>query len=127
MASAADKGPSAKKPRKALKESLEKGKEKRAVNKEPQQAQSIPEGKACLDFFPEGGPNKHGWPKLHDRQCKVPQKMCLKHQVKRARTTGCTLAHVPKSRLSKRHETEITAPFKSEDAGCWKTRRIHLS
>ena len=93
-----------------MKESLDKVKEKRAVNKGPQLAwSSILEGKAHLDFFPDGGANQQGWPKTHDSRHEVPQKMC---QVKGACTTGCNLAHVSKSRLWNEHETEISARFK---------------
>jgi hypothetical protein len=98
-----DKGSSADgKKRKAPEEPGEKTKQRlrKALNKEPQQAWSIPEGKSYLDFFGDDSPNHYGWPKLVDQRAEGPRTMCAKFQVKGQYKTGCKLAHVVRSKLS---------------------------
>jgi len=89
-----------------------KPKAKRVTNAEPQQAWSVPEGKKYNDFFAEGGSNEYGWPKLVDARFEVPRKMCIQFQVKGACTEECTLAHVTRSKMSNKQETEVSARFK---------------
>ena len=83
-----------------------------AKNKEPQQAWSIPEGKAYIDFFATGGDSDVGWPKLTDTRYDSDRRMCVRYQVKGSCTPRCTLAHVPRSKMSEKDNATITARFK---------------
>jgi hypothetical protein len=104
------------KKRKAPEDSEEKARKtasKKVVNKEPQHAWSIPEGKTYQDFFSENSPHKMGWPKLVDPRAEGPRQMCVSFQVKGHCTKKCTRAHVSRSKLSSKQETDITSRFKS--------------
>jgi hypothetical protein len=109
----AGEGSPAKKKRKtATKDSTTKLKDL-APNPEPQQAWSIPEGKAFNDFFTIGGINEKGWPRLADPRFDSDRSMCLRFQVKGECTTACTLAHTPRNKMSNKQETDIAARFKA--------------
>jgi hypothetical protein len=80
------------------------------TNPEPQQDWSIPEGKTFLEFFGKKSTVEQGaWPRLADPRFDEPKSMCIRYQVKGKCTNRCTLAHLPKSKMSAKIETAITA------------------
>jgi hypothetical protein len=83
------------------------------TNPEPQQDWSVPEGKTFLEFFGKKSTIDQGaWPRLVDPRFDEPKSMCVRYQVKGKCTHRCTLAHVPKSKMSAKIETAITAKFR---------------
>ena len=105
-----DEGPAAKKRKRAAKKATDD--ESPVTNKEPQQAWSIPEGKAFADCFAGAQGNDSGWPKLTDVRFDTKRNMCPRFQVKGACTKDCTLAHTVKSKMSASQEAEISTRFK---------------
>ena len=102
-------------PTKKKKSSADKAKKKQATasNPEPQQAWSIPQGKKYLDFFAMGSPHETGWPKVQDTRFERPRSLCIRFQVKGACTEGCSLAHITKSQMSNKQETDVAAKFRA--------------
>ena len=102
-------------PTKKKKSSADKAKKKQATasNSEPQQAWSIPQGKKYLDFFAMGSPHETGWPKVQDTRFERPRSLCIRFQVKGACTEGCSLAHITKSQMSNKQETDVAAKFRA--------------
>ena len=88
-------------------------------NAEPQQAWLVPYGKRYLDFFAMGSVNKTGWPKVNDPRFDKPRSMCIQFQVKGTRTEGCSLAHITKSKMSNKQETDVTAKFRAVYGKWW--------
>jgi hypothetical protein len=82
------------------------------TNSEPQQAWSIPEGKAYKDHCQQGGANELGWPKLKDARFESDRSMCMRFQVKGECTKRCTLAHITKSKMTAKQDADGTARFK---------------
>ena len=107
----AEGGPTPKKRKKGPKE---KPQGSQVKNKEPQQAWSIPEGKEYQAYFPNSGEgiNQSGWPKMTDKRHDADKRMCIRFQVKGKCTAQCSLAHIVKSDMTDKQETEVTARFK---------------
>jgi hypothetical protein len=82
------------------------------VNKEPQADWEIPSGKTYTDFFSPGSPSSVGWPKQNDPRHDTRRTMCVKFQCKGKCTTTCPMAHVVRSVMSNKDDTEISARFK---------------
>jgi hypothetical protein len=88
----------------------------KVTNKEPQQAWSIPEGKAYDEYFSikdGGGVNDQNWPKMADERHDYDRRMCIRFQVKGECTSSCTLAHTLKSKMSSKQRTAVNEKFKT--------------
>ena len=90
-----------------------KKKQSAVSNPEPQQAWSIPSGKRYLDFFAMGSIHETGWPKVQDTRFERPRSLCIRYQVKGTCTEGCSLAHLTKSQMTNKQETDVTAKFRA--------------
>jgi hypothetical protein len=82
------------------------------INPERQQEWEIPAGKLYTDFFPKGAPSQTGWPKQIDPRYDTPRGMCLRFQVKGKCTAKCSMAHVVRSAMTAKDETEVAARIK---------------
>ena len=60
-----------------------------------------------------GSPHETGWPKVQDTRFERPRSLCIRFQVKGACTEGCSLAHITKSQMSNKQETDVAAKFRA--------------
>jgi hypothetical protein len=113
-ATADNDDPSPSKKRRLAKKAKREQGASNVTNKEPQQAWSIPEGKAYDDFFKTegGGVNDLNWPKMADARHDWDKRMCVRFQVKGKCTSQCSLAHTLKSKMSSQQGKAVTDRFK---------------